>query len=67
MFIKVFDNCAEMIFEGDSEEFLDENGWDEDLEYVLSELDSNKYIKSIHYYARNFGDIYTICKTSQLL
>ena len=27
MFIKVFDNCAEMIFEGDSEEFLDENGW----------------------------------------
>ena len=66
MYIKVFDNCAEMIFEGDSEEFLDENGWDEDLEYVLSELDSNKYIKSIHYYA-NFGDIYIICKTSQLL
>lgn len=66
MFIKVFDNCAEMIFEGDSEEFLDENGWDEDLEYVLSELDSNKGIKSIHYYT-NFGDIYTICKTSQLL
>lgn len=66
MFIKVFDNCAEMIFEGDSEEFLDENGWDEDLEYVLSELDSNKGIKSIRYYA-NFGDIYTIYKTSQLL
>ena len=66
MFIKVFDNCAEMIFDVDSEEFLDENGWDEDLEYVLSELDSNKSIKSIHYYA-NFGDIYTICKTSQLL
>ena len=67
MFIKVFDNCEEMIFEGDSEEFLDENGWDEDLEYVLSELDSNKGIKSIHYYVRNFGDIYTSCKTSQLL
>lgn len=67
MFIKVFDDCEEMIFEGDSEEFLDENGWDEDLEYVLSELDSNKGIKSIHYYVRNFGDIYTICKTSQLL
>lgn len=66
MFIKVFDTCAEMIFEGDSEEFLDENGWDEDLEYVLSELDSNKGIKSIRYYA-NFGDIYTIYKTSQLL
>ena len=66
MFIKVFDDCEEMIFEGDSEEFLDENGWDEDLEYVLSELDSNKGIKSIRYYA-NFGDIYTICKTSQLL
>ena len=67
MFIKVFDDCEEMIFEGDSEECLDENGWDEDLEYVLSELDSNKGIKSIHYYVRNFGDIYTICKTSQLL
>lgn len=66
MFIKVFDDCEEMIFEGDSEEFLDENGWDEDLEYVLSELDSNKGIKSINYYA-NFGDTYTICKTSQLL
>lgn len=66
MFIKVFDTYAEMIFEGDSEEFLDENGWDEDLEYVLSELDSNKGIKSIHYYA-NSGDIYTIYKTSQLL
>ena len=66
MFIKVFDDCEEMIFEGDSEEFLDENGWDEDLEYVLSELDSNKGIKSIRYYA-NFGDIYTIYKTSQLL
>ena len=24
MFIKVFDDCEEMIFEGDSEEFLDE-------------------------------------------
>lgn len=66
MFIKVFDDCEEMIFEGDSEEFLDENGWDEDLECILSELDSNKSIKSINYYA-NFGDTYTICKTSQLL
>ena len=66
MYIKVFNNEDEIIFEGDSEEFLDENGWDEDLEYALSELDSNKGIKSINYYA-NFGDTYTIYKTSQLL
>ena len=66
MYIKVFNNDDEIIFEGDSEEFLDENGWDEDLEYALSELDSNKGIKSINYYA-NFGDTYTIYKTSQLL
>ena len=66
MYIKVFNNEDEIIFSGDSEDFLDENGWDEDLEYALSELDSNKGIKSINYYA-NFGDTYTICKTSQLL
>ena len=66
MYIKVFNNEDEIIFSGDSEDFLDENNWDEDLEYALSELDSNKSIKSINYYA-NFGDTYTICKTSQLL
>lgn len=66
MYIKVFNNEDEIIFSGDSEDFLDENNWDEELEELLSELDTNKSIKSINYYA-NFGDTYTICKTSQLL
>ena len=29
MYIKVFNNEDEIIFSGDSEDFLDENNWDE--------------------------------------
>lgn len=47
MFIKVYNDEEEMVFEGDSEEFLDENSWDEELEETLSLLESNKSLKNI--------------------
>lgn len=61
MYIKVFNNEDEIIFSGDSEDFLDENNWDEELEELLSELDTNKTIKVVKYYN------YTIEKSSQCL
>ena len=61
MYIKVFNNEDEIIFSGDSEDFLDENNWDEELEELLSELDTNKTIKVIKYHN------YTIEKSSQCL
>lgn len=50
MYIKVFNNEDEIIFSGDSEDFLDENNWDEELEELLSELDTNKTIKVVEYH-----------------
>ena len=50
MYIKVFNNEDEIIFSGDSEDFLDENNWDEELEELLSELDTNKTIKVVKYH-----------------
>lgn len=61
MYIKVFNNEDEIIFSGDSEDFLDENNWDEELEELLSELDTNKTIKVVKYHN------YTIEKSSQCL
>ena len=61
MHIKVFNNEDEIIFSGDSEDFLDENNWDEELEELLSELDTNKTIKVVKYHK------YTIEKSSQCL
>lgn len=61
MYIKVFNNEDEIIFSGDSEDFLDENNWDEELEELLSELDTNKTIKVVEYHD------YTIEKSSQCL
>lgn len=61
MYIKVFNNEDEIIFSGDSEDFLDENNWDEELEELLSELDTNKTIKAVKYHD------YTIEKSSQCL
>lgn len=61
MYIKVFNNEDEIIFSGDSEDFLDENNWDEELEELLSELDTNKTIKIVKYHN------YTIEKSSQCL
>ena len=61
MYIKVFNNEDEIIFNGDSEDFLDENNWDEELEELLSELDTNKTIKVVKYHD------YTIEKSSQCL
>lgn len=61
MYIKVFNNEDEIIFSGDSENFLDENNWDEELEELLSELDTNKTIKIVKYHN------YTIEKSSQCL
>lgn len=61
MYIKVFNNEDEIIFSGDSEDFLDENNWDEELEELLSELDTNKTIKVVKYHD------YTIEKSSQYL
>ena len=61
MYIKVFNNEEEIIFSGDSEDFLDENNWDEELEELLSELDTNKTIKVVKYHN------YTIEKSSQCL
>ena len=61
MYIKVFNNEDEIIFSGDSEDFLDENNWDEELEELLSELDTNKTIKVVKYHN------YTIEKSSQRL
>lgn len=61
MYIKVFNNEDEIIFSGDSEDFLDENNWDEELEELLSELDTNKTIKVVKYHG------YTIEKSSQCL
>lgn len=61
MYIKVFNNEDEIIFSGDSEDFLDENNWDEELEELLSELDTNKTIKVVKYHD------YTIEKSSQCL
>lgn len=61
MYIKVFNNEDEIIFSGDSEDFLDENNWNEELEELLSELDTNKTIKVVKYHD------YTIEKSSQCL
>ena len=61
MYIKVFNNEDEIIFSGDSEDFLDDNNWDEELEELLSELDTNKTIKVVKYHD------YTIEKSSQCL
>ena len=61
MYIKVFNNEDEIIFSGDSEDFLDENNWDEELEELLSELDTNKTIKVVEYHD------YTIEKSSHCL
>ena len=61
MYIKVLNNEDEIIFSGDSEDFLDENNWDEELEELLSELDTNKTIKVVKYHD------YTIEKSSQCL
>lgn len=61
MYIKVFNNEDEIIFSGDSEDFLDENNWAEELEELLSELDTNKTIKVVKYHD------YTIEKSSQCL
>ena len=61
MYIKVFNNEDEIIFNGDSEDFLDENNWDEELEELLSDLDTNKTIKVVKYHD------YTIEKSSQCL
>ena len=61
MYIKVFNSEDEIIFSGDSEDFLDENNWDEELEELLSELDTNKTIKVVKYHD------YTIEKSSQRL
>ena len=61
MYIKVFNNEDEIIFSGDSEDFLDENNWDEELEELLSELDTNKTIKVVKYHN------YTIEKSRQCL
>ena len=61
MYIKVFNNEDEIIFSGDSEDFLDENNWNEELEELLSELDTNKTIKVVKYHN------YTIEKSSQCL
>lgn len=61
MYIKVFNDEDEIIFSGDSEDFLDENNWDEELEELLSELDTNKTIKVVKYHD------YTIEKSSQCL